>query len=248
MRFNYATLAGSYHFAGYDPIAPSRQRRAALGLNYTAQIEQPVTAELIEYLGSWSVRWIIAPSGSMNARALAGLDELALTGDDGRVAVFEHLRCSPLAEIRTPSSRETIPVPVTIAGNSLQLDVGERQGVVTVNYVYHPSYVLVADGKRVDELQETDDHRMQFRATGGVRRISIHFSDRLFARGVILAILTCGATLLLLIRNDYGSPTETWSRLGNRSLADSCSSAESSSTTASSSELSEAVASSSPRF
>jgi hypothetical protein len=158
---------------------------------------------MIEYLGSWSVRWLVVPSGSENARLLTGYEEVSFVANDSRMTVFENLMCTPMATVRpSESPQRAVPIDVSMSGNSIQLKLDQMSGLVTVNCVYHPAYELIADGKPVEDLQESDDHRLQFRATDGMQRVTIRFSDTRFMNGVALATLTCVLIALLLILKD----------------------------------------------
>jgi hypothetical protein len=199
MAFNYATLSGHYQFAGYDPIAPSRQLKAALGLRHVSQIERPLTSELVKYLGTWTVRWLVVPSDSPNARVLADLEEVTLRADDGRVAVFEILCCAPLATLRPSGSEKQLPLAVDISGNSIHVNLLGARGIVTVNCVYHPGYELITNGEMRGTVNESADHRLQFEVREQTDSVTLRFADQEFARGIRIAMATSGLILFLLV-------------------------------------------------
>jgi len=210
LGFNYASLWGLDHFAGYESLVTKKNSNAALHLNYYASF--PVTPGVpldvrsqlpLEYLREWGVKWYVV-DGNV---ALGNLETLKLVYRDEFRNVLHDSRGRPL--VRWVDDLGNDRLGYQVLTNTIEMHSSRATaGVLRINVLFNPFFVAAIDGRR-GEIAETPDERMAVVVPGGDHRVTIQYADPYFRYGLYVAalFLSVVGVLLLLLRNSHGVAT-----------------------------------------
>jgi hypothetical protein len=184
LGFNYATLWGLYHFAGYDPLVPQANYDLALGLTYAATFEGPPGAVPWGRLRQWGVRWYVV--GNQRWDYDADLRSLGITfvqRDAGRT-VYRDPLAKPLAFWEDGRSD---PFDVQIRTNSISVNSSsEHAGRLCLNFLYHPRFHVEIDGQP-GTLAGNPYGQMLLEVPAGHHSIVVRYEDPDFRLGLWMA-------------------------------------------------------------
>jgi hypothetical protein len=200
LGFNYATLFGLYHFAGYEVLVAEKNSQAAMGLNYYSLFyTRPDTtinlaADLpLEYLRKWGVRWYIVDR-RIPLKETPGIT--AQSRDDFR-HIYLDSAASPFVYWHDTLRDDEANYRFTT--NSVKIASGrKKEGELIVNLLYNPFFVASMDGKALTII-ETSDSQMLLRIPGGSHSISVAYRDPYFYKGLYIS-----ASILTLFAIAYG--------------------------------------------
>jgi hypothetical protein len=189
LGFNYATLWGLQHFAGYEVLIATDNFEATLQLEGRSvcnvipgtQLNIPAIAPL-EYFRSWGVRWYVVDS----KLPLVPTDQLRLVYSDTFRNVLEDAKAMPLVYWLDDSSAASFRFKT----NSVEI-ASDRQneGHLKVNVLFNPGFRTTIDGRDAS-LTRTDDGRMAVVVPGGRHEVEIRYHDRNFTKGILISLVT----------------------------------------------------------
>jgi hypothetical protein len=157
LAFNYATLAGRYHFAGYNILYTRFQERACLGLNARASWNAPIPDELLDYWSQWSVKYLIASATEAEKEKLSMRSRLRELKRKGDLILYEIKEARPYAWFH--ESEETIRTDFTVNEMRLEWDPARSPRRVILNIAPLPHLMAnFGDGIRV-KLEDVRNDR-----------------------------------------------------------------------------------------
>jgi hypothetical protein len=187
LGFNYATLFGLYHFAGFESLVAEKNSRATMNLNFGADffVDDGATfapsATDLEHFRTWGVMWYVVDRRvPLPANGL-----LKQVYSDGKRVVLHDDEARPFAFWR--DSRRGDGADLSFAVNDLtvrtQRDSG---GELVVNVLHNPFFSATIDG-RTAEIIETPDMQMQVTVPPGTHRVEVSYRDPYFTAGLRIA-------------------------------------------------------------
>lgn len=197
IAFDYATLWGLYHFAGYEPLVPRTNADLALDLQYLASFDGQPGELPWTHLRRWGVRWYVTPSADPLPLTLYGLT--ARYADTER-RFFEDPKAQGLVFWEDGRADS---VDYQILTNSIQLRVSSKEaGQLCLNFLWHPLFQVRVDG-RPGSLRANSYGQMLLDIPAGEHSIEVRFHDPEFSAGLQIA----AAVLLALAAH-----TVLWAR------------------------------------
>jgi hypothetical protein len=187
--FNYATLWGLDHFAGYEVLVAAENFNAALKLECRSvcnvlpgiPLNIPEIAPL-EYFRNWGVRWYVVDS----KLKLVPTDQLKLVYSDRFRNVLLDAGAKPLVYWLDGTGT----VSFRFETNSIEIQgVRQDEGNLKVNVLFNPDFSARIDG-RTTRLTRTDDGQMAIAVPGGRHEIVIRYYDHNFTTGLLIALVT----------------------------------------------------------
>jgi len=197
LGFNYATLWGLYHFAGYDSFVPKLNSDAVFGLNYVAAYNGELLPGAVDYFRKWGVKWYAAKESSAGryGAVLKKFGVFPAFEDESRV-IFQDPAALPFAFWQDSGE----PVKIKILANRLELETSRPSGgTVIANFLNQPFFSAGIDGIKT-ELGENDFRQLAVKVPGGNHRVVISYSNGYFKAGLILSLLAALATALSMRR------------------------------------------------
>jgi hypothetical protein len=193
LGFNFATLFGLYHFAGYETLVSRHNLDAALQRNGSADFYvddnrfAPAAADL-EYFRRWGVRWYILDKNVTVPDASAFKPAYR----DGQRVILYDVAASPLVFWADTTRGEGVSHGFTT--NSIRI-VTERQnsGQLVVNVLQNPFFSAFIDDERC-ELEGTADGHIRLLVPPGRHVIRIVYRDPYVIAGLYGAGGFLGAT------------------------------------------------------
>lgn len=186
LGFDYATLWGLHHFAGYEPLVPETNANLALDLQYFSSFHGHPSQIPWAHMRRWGVRWYVT---SYDAEPLSRWGLVPRFGDTQR-RVFEDLQAKGL--VFWEDGRAD-PVDYQIRTNSIQLRSSTKEsGRLCVNFLWHPLFQLRLDG-RPGSLRSNAAGQMLLDFPAGQHSIEIRFHDPEFMAGLQIAAAVLAA-------------------------------------------------------
>jgi hypothetical protein len=189
LGFNYATLWGLHHFAGYEVLVAADNLKASLDLDFRSvfnvdpeiPLNIPQVAPL-EYLRNWGVKWYVVDS----KLSLVPTDQLKIVYSDRFRNVLMDDQARPLVYwidgIGTVTHRfQTNSIEITSERSSA--------GRLNVNILFNPFFKASIDG-RATPLLRTADNQLVLDIPEGSHTISVRYHDQNFIHGVVVSLLT----------------------------------------------------------
>jgi len=189
LGFQYASLFGLFHFAGYEPLVPRLNAVETGGLNYEASLTGAISREQLARMRTWGVKYYVTPSRPakryVNALHGEGMSEFIIS--PGR-NIFRDMKAAPLAKAPdgTPAGK------VEASGGRLTARFARPfTGCAELNFLYHPMLRAEDDGVK---LERSPSGRILACASSPVREIAIYPSNSALKKGLI--IMLCAAAAL----------------------------------------------------
>ncbi len=195
--FNYATLAGAYHLGGYDPLIARENLELAVNLEYSNIFRYELTQESLDYLSSWSVRFLMVPEREEFHRVFARFPQLRRVYRGHGIEVYENAAALPFAYFPGP---EITPVPVDWEVNGLRIPTAGRGGLLRIGVAPLSWYVWSVDGREMGPVSYDEGRHLLLEVPPGAREVRVRYVDVpfLLGVGVLLAfILAVGSTWAL---------------------------------------------------
>lgn len=168
LGFNYATLRGLRHFAGYDPLVGKLNSRIANGLNISAaaDIKPDELPSAMAYLRAWGVKWYVLDSRD-SARYRASLLKLGLREkfSDARRVIFHDSGALPLVRWRATGTDAAIAAETGVNTMTVRTD-NPRGDYLNFAVVWNAGFGITLDGKP-QPLERTPHGQMAVFVPGG---------------------------------------------------------------------------------
>ncbi|MEE8525506.1 MAG: hypothetical protein V3T72_16340 [Thermoanaerobaculia bacterium] len=197
--FDYATLAGAHHLGGYDPLVARETLDLALGLEYSNIFRWELSTEMLDYLSSWSVRFLLVPENDSLQAVLEGFPQLRLAHRDGGVEVWENAAALPFAFFGGDDDITAREVEWTARG--VRVHTAGRGGLLRVTVAPLTWQEWSADGEDMGAVGYDEARRVAVEVPAGTREVEIRYVDVPFRAGVgIFAGFVLSVTATLLYR------------------------------------------------
>lgn len=187
--YNFATLFGLYHFAGYETLVSDRNFNTSLKLSslipvlvVDSSVAFNRTARDLDYFRKWGVSWYI-----LDKKVMLG-DSTVLKpfySDDKRVILYDS-EAKPFVFWMDCVSHKGIKH--TFSTNSVSvLTERETQGQLIVNVLYNSFFCATIDGTP-SELFETGDKQMAVLVPSGRHIVKVTYKDPYFIIGLYISL------------------------------------------------------------
>jgi hypothetical protein len=182
MGFDYATLWGLYHFAGYEPMVPWANYSLTLGLEYFSTFLRPPEMLDWERLRRWGVRWYMVSNETERYNETLRRRGLEVVHRDADRTMYRDPLAQPL--VFWEDGRAD-PVDYRIETNAIYLRVSARQpGPLVVNFVWHERFRA-----SLGTLRANREGQMELEVPAGEHSIEIrHFNPDFWAGLAIFVI------------------------------------------------------------
>ncbi len=204
--FNYATLVGAFHLGGYDPLIARENLELAVNLEYSNIFRYELTRESLDYLSSWSVRFLVIPAKPELRRFFAGFPQLRLAYRGDGLEVWENAAALPFAYFPEPP---VAPVEVTWGTSGVRLATGGRGGWLRVGIAPLAWYEWTADGREMGPVDYDEARHVVLEVPEGTREVTIRYADVPFKLGTFVFLvfaLSVAATWVLRRRKGGAEP------------------------------------------
>lgn len=193
LGFLYATLAGKYHLAGYDPLLAQ--------LNHELAPPTSANTELLFSPAAWpsirsslearSGRYLLVAADSALRPALAADPAVRLLAESEGTLVFELKSALPI--VLRLEDGAPLPFRWKVGGLELDLPADFPGGHLLMNLAALPGYALRLDGEELGPPQVAEK-RLVAAVPPGAHHLELRYADAGFAAGRALAL---GGLLLL---------------------------------------------------
>lgn len=200
LGFLFATLAGKYHAAGYDPLLAQLNQRLSPRVNYNTELVVPPGAweTTRAHLESLSVRYVLVAEGSRLRPALAAdVSARQLATEEG-ILLFELKNALPL--VLDLDRRQGIPFRWRANGLELDLPPDFAGGRILLNVAALGGYDWWLDGEAQGEPGVFED-RLVVEVPPGAHHLELRYGSAALTGGLALATLAL-LLLLVLLRQD----------------------------------------------
>ncbi len=197
LGFNYATLWGLDHLAGYDVMLSSTNADASLGLNFTA-IMDDTNAIPVDHLRQVAVRWYIVPKdkADLYSSKLGSYGIIQKYQDANRVVFYDE-QAYPMVFDSQYEPIESDDYKVTTNVIALTVDVPQSETII-FNHIYHPFFVGYVDGEKT-EVISIDYLHMGISVPSGKHDILLRYRDPYLLVGIWIAFAFLVLMLLHLV-------------------------------------------------
>lgn len=196
LGFNYATLFGLNHFAGYGQLVPQANAKEIMGLNYTASFNSRLDGETIARLRGWGVKWYVVakPSEYRYAKALRAAGITPAFEDAERV-IYKDPAASPLAEAGGK------PLEVAFPGDSMRIQTSGLTQCVRANVLYSKFFKARDETGRDIPVSPDMANRALLCPQAQSRELTLYYSNPFLIIGLaISALLAAIAALVIFFR------------------------------------------------
>lgn len=184
--FSFATLFDYFHFGGYDSLISKQNSKLSLGLNYNSIFNGPLSEELLNYLSSWSVRYLITTDNSYNRSRLNRFDQLNLKYRDNDILMYENTRSLPLVYYRD-NKEEPLKFDFGINEVSLYPDNISARTIV-INVAPLPQFQIYINGINIGKINP-NEAPITINIPPRTRQVTLKYVDYPFYTGILLFTL-----------------------------------------------------------
>lgn len=187
LGFNYATLFGLQHFAGYNSLLPITNTNATLGLNFKAIIDS-IDSESIDYFRRAGVKWYVVSKSSINKyfHLLNNYDILKKYEDENRVIFYDE-NAFPMVFSSILKNSDINYYKMTT--NTLQVVVDlQKSDTIIFNNIFNPYFEGYIDGNKA-VIKDINGIHFGLYVPEGKHNISIIYNDSYFNFGIYFSVL-----------------------------------------------------------
>ncbi len=146
--FDYATLWGLYHFAGYEQLITQETSTACLGLNYIASYEIEKDKFPIDYFRIWGVKWYIVSKKRIECSTIfSEYDIQPIFEDDNRIVFFDK-KANPLFYWKNSSTSKGIDYDIKTNFIRLKIKTEDADSLI-INFLSNPFFTISMNGKNI---------------------------------------------------------------------------------------------------
>jgi len=192
--FNYATLVGAYHLGGYDPLIARENLELAVHLEYSNIFRYELTPQALDYLSSWSVRFLMVPERDEFHAFFARFPQLRRCFRGHGIEVYENAAALPFAYFQDSGVK---PLPIEWEINALRISTAGRGGLLRIGVAPLSWYVWSVDGREMGPVNYDEDRHILLEVPTGAREVRVRYVDVpfLLGAGVFLTfVLAVGST------------------------------------------------------
>ena len=198
LGFNYATLFGLNHFAGYGQLVPQANAKEIMGLNYTASFNSRLDGETVARLRGWGVKWYVAAKASEHryAKALraAGMNPAF---EDAERVIYKDPAASPLA------SDGGKPLPVAFPCDVMRIQTDGTTQCARANVLYNRFFKARDETGRDIPVSPDAANRALLCPQTPSRELTLYYSNPFLKIGLaVSALLAAIAALVIYFRRD----------------------------------------------
>ncbi|HZV83133.1 MAG TPA: hypothetical protein VFF53_13295 [Geobacteraceae bacterium] len=185
LGFNFATLFGLYHFAGYETLVSRQNLDAALQRNGSADFFvdgnrfAPLAADL-QYFRRWGVRWYVLENKVKFSENVA---LRSVYRDGKRLVLYDEAANPPVFWVDTARDDG---VTHGFTTNSIRITTERNtDGQLVVNVLHNPFFRAFIDNE-LALLTATADNQILVQVPAGRHRVRIVYRDPYFIAGLYL--------------------------------------------------------------
>lgn len=202
LGYNYATLLNLNHFAGYEPLVPTKNFQTALYLDFEASYTKKDLPKT--YLRSWGVNWyILSKNPKQNElyshyfNILSADSCLVVFADDPKRTIFLDKHSNPL--IYWKQSQTSRNIEYEMHTNFIQINTDNSKAeLLVINYLYNDFFTAYLNNDKIITIKESDNGQMIIQVPEGDNEIIIKYSNPYLKYG-IYAILIISLIIFVYI-------------------------------------------------
>lgn len=181
LGYDYATLLGLYHFAGYDPLLNIENSRATMYVNFSGLYWDKNIP--FEYLRTWGVKWYVAPD-DYNSDKFDSSFRVAYK--DSKRTVLMDTKAKPFFYFDKDISSTVSSYKIN--ANSIDININcTDNNRLYVNFLHNPNFKAYMDKKSVG-ISDNKIGQMVINVPAGKHTISIRYSDPYFVYGCYISL------------------------------------------------------------
>lgn len=186
MGFDYATLWGLFHFAGYEPMVPWANYSLTLGLEYFSTfLRDPAMLDWERYR-KWGVRYYMVSNETTKYDAALASKGLTVVHRDADRTLYRDPLAKPL--VFWEDGRPDL-VDHRIETNAIYLRVSSKQaGRLCLNFLFHERFRAYVDG-RTGSLGSNREGQMVLEVPAGEHSIEVRYRDPDLWIGVLIFVV-----------------------------------------------------------
>lgn len=186
--YNYATLLGMFHFAGYDPLRTIDNSTACLGMDYIASYDNKSGDIPLDYFQNWGVKWYIVSSREVKRynEYFKDNDIVSKFEDENRI-VYYNKRAKPF--FYWQSNQETTGIEYSIKSNTIYIKTrNDINDTLKINFLSNPFFRITIDSREVN-IVKRKLNQMAIFIPKGRHNIVLKYRDPYFLLGVYIAFI-----------------------------------------------------------
>lgn len=193
--FNYPTMFGLFGIAGYDPLRSVVSSEIGLGLESSSVFVGSLSAEFVEHLNKWSVKYLVVPNVDAVLATVHTWPQLHRIFATEQTSVFLNREARPLAYFE---DEKTLPLEVHFAGNRVTISTQGRVGEIRLALAPLPAYQLIS---QLGNSLSVKDGQLLVSKTSVDDQVILEYQPSLYrdsywtpfvAFGLILSLVACG--------------------------------------------------------
>lgn len=184
--FSFATLFDYFHIGGYDPLISKQNNKLSLDLNYINIFNSPLSEALLNYLSSWSVRYLITTDNSYNRSQMNRFDQLKLRYESNNILMYENTRSVPLVYYRD-DKEEPVKFDFDINEVNVYPDNSSARTIV-INVAPLPQFQIYINEINVGKINPSEVPIM-INIPPNTKHLTLKYVDYPFYIGVLVFIL-----------------------------------------------------------
>ena len=200
LGFLFATLAGKYHAAGYDPLLAQLNQRLSPPVNYNTElvVARGAWAATRARLESLSVRYLLVAETSRLLPVLVDDPSLRQLAAEEGTLLFELTGALPL--VLDLNRRQGLPFRWRTGGLEFDLPPSFAGGRILLNVAALDGYDWWLDGEAQGPPTVFED-RLVLEVPAGAHHLELRYRSSALTAGLALAALAL-ALMLILLRKD----------------------------------------------
>jgi hypothetical protein len=201
LGFNYPTLFGLNHFAGYDPLIPKKNYDTCLNIKYRAFFED---ADLpFDYLRKWGVDWYIlnkdpipGPRYYRYRNILEASSSFTVFAEEPKRTIFHDSNSAPLLHWKNTEADENIKYEMHTNYILISTNNSEDEYFV-INYLFNDFFKAEMNDSTFIPIRESEIGQMEIFVPKGKNQIKIKYSNPYFRWGVFVVLFVSLFLILL---------------------------------------------------
>lgn len=184
--FSFATLFDYFHFGGYDPPISKLNYELSLRLRVKSIYQDPLSQPLLNYLSSWSVRYLITSDNFQNRFQLTHFPQLKLTYEGNNILLYENAHSLPLAYYND-NKLEKLEFHFSVNEINIFPDNNSPRTIV-INVAPLPRFQIYVNGTYAGKVNP-EKAPIRINIPPNTKRVTLEYVDYPFYAGVMIFIL-----------------------------------------------------------
>lgn len=201
---NFSTLFGYYHFGGYDPLISKLNAKLTLDSMYKSSLNDYLSLPFLDYLSSWSVKYLIAEDTHFNREHLSSFEQLSLIYQGNNILLFENEDSLPFVFFKEDPEKK---VAFEFETNGIKIypqNLEDRTLIVTLAPL--DGYQYLIKGENISRTNTFSQGPIELPISANTDQVTIKYSNNQFIIGSVLFLLFWLIALVIVIIRKINIP------------------------------------------